>query len=75
MILMVLFLVKALQKCVKNIFLLLSDGIGNYDAFLKNMYNDHIVPYSESQSFAKILISNYDLGDFEITEKNNRRKV
>ncbi len=42
------------------------DGIRDYDAFLKYMYDDYMTPPPEEKRCGKVLVSDYDLGDFEV---------
>ena len=42
------------------------DGIRDYDAFLKYMYDDYMTLPPKEERRAKVLVSDYDLGDFEV---------
>ncbi len=42
------------------------DGIRDYDAFLRYMYDDYMKLPPVEKRCAKMLVSDYDLGDFEI---------
>ena len=41
-------------------------GIRDYDAFLKYMYDDYMKLPPEEDRCAKVLVSEYDLGDFDV---------
>ena len=42
------------------------DGIRDYDAFLKYMYDDYMTLPPEEERRAKVYVSDYDLGEFEV---------
>lgn len=44
------------------------DGIRDYDAFLKYMYDDYMTLPPEEQRTGKVYVSDYDLGDEEVTD-------